>query len=178
MKIAILADSHDHYRLLDAAVRDAQAHGAQALLHCGDVVSPNTLRGLEKYGIPLHVIHGNNVGDLYVLSQLAQESGSVIRYHGPDADLMLGGKRIFMVHYPHYARAMALTGDWDIVCCGHEHRLEIALIDHVRGGKTLLINPGTVGGIGAPATYVICDLATLRCISREVSPQSEDPVLA
>jgi uncharacterized protein len=75
-------------------------------------------------------------------------------------------------------RAMALTGNWDIVCCGHEHRLEIALIDHVRGGKTLLINPGTVGGIGAPATYVICDLATLSCISCEVSPQSEDPVLA
>jgi putative phosphoesterase len=142
MKIAVLSDSHDHFSLLEAAARDALAHGANALLHCGDVVAPNTLRGLQKYGVPVHVIHGNNTGDLYVLAALSHEPGSVIHYHGQDAALELAGRRIFMVHYPHYARAMALTGDWDMVCFGHEHRVEIALVDHVLGGKTLLIEPG------------------------------------
>ena len=38
-----------------------------------------------------------------------------------EAGIELGGRRIFLVHYPHYARALAATGDWDLVCCGHSH---------------------------------------------------------
>ena len=33
-----------------------------------------------------------------------------------------------MVHYPHYAKAMALTGDYDLVCNGHEHRAVIGTL--------------------------------------------------
>ena len=44
MKLCILSDSHDNRRLLDHAVADAKARGAEAVLHCGDVVAPTTLR--------------------------------------------------------------------------------------------------------------------------------------
>ncbi len=75
-----------------------------------------------------------------------------MHYHGQDAGIELDGRRIFLVHFPHYAAAMATTGDWDLVCCGHDHRADIRRIDNMSGGQTLLVNPGTVGGIKAPAT--------------------------
>ena len=122
MKVCIVADSHDHIPLLDAAVATAKEDGAEAVLHCGDVVAPSTLKCLNKHELPVHVIHGNNTGDLYALATMASRPDNIIHYHGMDAGIELCGKRIFLVHYPHYARAMAATGDWDLVCCGHSHR--------------------------------------------------------
>lgn len=73
-----------------------------------------------------------------------------------------------MVHYPHYARAMALTGDYDLVCNGHEHRAIIEPIRNIKGETTLRIDPGTVGGVSAPATYAFGDLQTLEFEIRPV----------
>ncbi|MGD8592334.1 MAG: metallophosphoesterase family protein [Gammaproteobacteria bacterium] len=161
MKICILSDSHDNRKLLDIAVEDAKAAGAQAVLHCGDVVAPTTLRVLQKHGLPVHVIHGNNTGDLYNMAMLAQEPDSVVNFHGQDAGLELAGRKIFLVHYPHYARALSTTGEWDLVCCGHDHKVEISRVSNIKQSTTLLINPGTVGGVGAEPTYVMGDLATM-----------------
>jgi len=162
MKLCIVSDSHDNRPLLTAAVSDAKVRGARAVLHCGDVVAPTALRPLQRLGLPVHVIHGNNMGDTYAMLQLAQEPESVIHYHGQDAGLELAGRRIFIVHYPHYAQALATTGEWDIVCCGHDHRPAIRAVDTVRGAKTLLLNPGTVAGIGPQATYIFGDLASME----------------
>lgn len=174
MKVCILSDSHDHIPLLDAAVESAVDEGAEAVLHCGDVVSPSTLHCLDKYGLPVHVIHGNNTGDLYTLGRLASRDENHIHYHGMDAGLELAGRRIFLVHYPHYAHALATTGDWDLVCCGHSHKLQIDAIANLRGGTTHLVNPGTIGGVGrAPATFIMADLERMTFGSREISKRIE-----
>jgi uncharacterized protein len=172
MKICIVSDSHDNRRLLEIAVKDAKERGAQAVLHCGDVVAPTTLRVLQKFGLPVHVIHGNNTGDLYATAMLSNEADSVVTYHGQDVGMELAERKIFIVHYPHYARAMGVTGDWDLVCCGHDHRAEIDTINTVIDSQTLFINPGTVAGIGAQPTYVFGDLAEMQfeIISVPVDP--------
>ena len=175
MKVCIVSDSHDNRKLLDVAVLDAKNRGAQAVLHCGDVVAPTTLRVLQKYGLPVHVIHGNNTGDLVNTVNLANEPGSVINFYGQDAGIELAGRKIFMVHYPHYARAMGATGDWDLVCCGHDHKAEVDYIPNVNNSKTVFVNPGTVGGIGAKPTYVFADLASMQFDIHPV-PVSEDMV--
>jgi hypothetical protein len=69
---------------------------------------------------------------------------------------------VFLVHYPHYGHAMACTGEWDLVCCGHSHKAEIARRPHPGGTETWLVNPGTVAGLAAPATYALGDLADMR----------------
>ncbi|MCK4588074.1 MAG: metallophosphoesterase family protein [Gammaproteobacteria bacterium] len=158
MKICIVSDSHDNRRLLDIAVKDAKARGAEAILHCGDVVAPTTLKVLQKYGLPVHVVHGNNIGDPMATAQLSHDPESVVNYYGMDAGIELAGKKIFIVHYPHYARAMGATGDWDIVCCGHDHCAEIDNITTVKQTESVFINPGTVAGVGASPTYVMGDL--------------------
>jgi putative phosphoesterase len=162
MLVCILSDSHDHIPLLRSAVADAIQRGAGAVLHCGDVVAPSTLGQITGFGLPLHVIHGNNSGDMYMLGQLAQKSGGMLHYYGQDAALTLAGRRIFLVHYPHYARALAMTGEYDLVCCGHTHRPRIEKLPNMRGGETCVVNPGTVGGVGAAPSYVLGNLETLE----------------
>lgn len=174
MKICIVSDSHDQRRLLEAAVAQAKARGAEAVLHCGDVVAAATLKSLQKYGLPVHVIHGNNAGDTYTMARLSAVPGSLIHYYGPDAGIVLFGRNVFLVHYPHYARGLALTGEWDLVCCGHDHRAEIQCVTNVRGGHTWLVNPGTVGGVGAPATYVLGDLARMSFEVCDVAGGAQD----
>jgi len=178
MKVCIVSDSHDHRPLLEAAVRAAKAEGAEAVLHCGDVVAPSTLSVLKPLGLPVHVIYGNNSGDLYMMTRIASAPANQVTFYGQDAGVELGGRRIFLVHYPHYARAMATTGDWDLVCCGHDHEARIKLLDNIKGGKTPVVNPGTVGGVAAPATYVLGDLDTMTFVIRDVDLEATGEPLA
>jgi len=169
MKICIVSDSHDRADALAQAVREAKALGAQAVVHCGDVIGTQTLRPALALGLPVHVIHGNNLGDVVSLSRWARDSGGQLQYHGPDARLELGGRRIFVVHYPEYGYAMACTGDWDLVCCGHSHVAGSEQVANVKGSRTWLVNPGTVAGLAAPATWVLGDLAAMRFETHSMS---------
>ncbi len=168
MKICIVSDSHDHREPFAMAVAEAKGLGAQAVLHCGDLIAPSTLHAVVGLGLPIHLVHGNNTGDLYFLSKWAHEPKNRLHYYGQDGSLVLAERRIFIVHYPHYAKAMALTGDYDLVCNGHEHRAVIERIRNIKGGDTLRIDPGTVAGVSAPATYVFGDLQTLEFEIRPV----------
>jgi Cysteine-rich domain len=64
------------------------------------------------------VVHGNNLGDQVAMHKLMAKSGGTLVYHGQDAEMKLGGRRVFATHFPHYGRGMACTGDYDLVCCG------------------------------------------------------------
>jgi putative phosphoesterase len=166
VRICIVSDSHDRADALTQAVQAAKDEGAQAVIHCGDLIGTQTLRGALATGLPLHLIHGNNIGDQISLARWMRERNGQFEYHGPDARLELGGRKIFAVHYPEYGYAMACTGDWDLVCCGHSHVAAIEQVPNVKGGKTWLVNPGTVAGLAAPATWILGDLDAMRFDSR------------
>jgi hypothetical protein len=162
MKICIVSDSHDRAPMLAAAVAAAKEAGAQAVIHCGDVIGAMTLRPLIALGLPVHVVHGNNLGDPLALFNLCTASNGLITYHGADINLELAGRKLFATHYPHYGLGMACTGEYDIVCCGHSHDASVEQQPNVKGGTTWLVNPGSVGGLGAPATWLLADLASFE----------------
>lgn len=168
MKICIVSDSHDHRDHLAAAVTEAKSLGAETVIHCGDLVAPSTLHAVISLGLPIHLVHGNNMGDLFHLAKLANKPENHVHYYGQDGSFTLAGKRIFLVHYPHYAKAMALTGNHDLVCNGHEHHAVIERIRNIKGNETLRVDPGTVGGVSAPATYVLGDLEKMEFEIRPV----------
>ena len=168
MNVCIVSDSHDRAEALATAVREAAAQGAAAVIHCGDLIGAHTLHPVMSAGLPVHLIHGNNLGDAAALYRLARSSGGLLEYHGPDARIDLGGRRIFVVHYPDYGLGMACTGDWDLVCCGHSHVAGIEHVANVKGGATWLVNPGTVAGLAAPATWMLGDLDAMRFEVREL----------
>jgi hypothetical protein len=69
---------------------------------------------------------------------------------------------------------MACTGDWDLVCCGHSHVAAIERVATLRNGTTWLVNPGTVAGLAAPATWILGDLDTMRFEMRALSPPGSE----
>jgi uncharacterized protein len=159
MRVCIVSDSHDRGPMLARAIQAARAEGAEAVIHCGDLIGGNTLKPSLALGLPIHAVHGNNLGDPVATARIAYQSGGLLTYHGQDAMITLGDQRIFVTHYPHYGHAMACTGDYELVCCGHSHEAEVRRQPNVRGGHTWLVNPGTVAGLGAPvATWVMGDL--------------------
>lgn len=177
MKVCIVSDSHDRSEPLARAVLDAQAQGAEAVIHCGDLIGAQSLKPALALGLPIHLIHGNNIGDPQALHRLAAASDGRLKYHGVDGRIELFGRRIFLVHYDDYGYAMACTGHWDLVCCGHSHRAEVRQVPSVKGQSTWLVNPGTVAGLAAPATWVMGDLATMRFEVQQLgsAPQPQDP---
>lgn len=162
MKIAIISDSHDNRRLFREAAMNAKKQGAEALVHCGDIVAPSTLKEACHSGLPIHAIYGNNAGDLVMMHRVAAKPENKINFYGMDAGIRLHDRRIFVVHYPHYARAMAVTGEYDVVCYGHDHHYHEEQINNMEGTSTLLLNPGSVAGLDGPASYMILDLESMQ----------------
>jgi putative phosphoesterase len=168
MKVCIVSDSHDRAPMLGAAVSAGRDAGAELVIHCGDLIGANTLKPLLGIGLPVHFVHGNNLGDATALYRFCADSRGLLTYHGADAELQLDGRRIFATHYPHYGRGIACTGDYDVVCCGHSHRASIDRQRTVDGGASWLVNPGSVAGLGAPPTWILADLAGLAFEIREI----------
>ena len=158
MKVAVISDSHDNRSKFRQAATRAKHLGADAILHCGDIVAPSTLKEARDTGLPVHAIHGNNTGDLVMMNRVASKPENSISFYGQDAAINLAGRRIFIVHYPHYARAMALTGDYDLVCYGHDHTYNEERLENIKGEQTLLVNPGSVAGLDGPASFMLINL--------------------
>jgi len=77
-----------------------------------------------------------------------------------------------MNHYDGIARALAASGQFDVVCYGHNHIFEIARI-----GAALAINPGAIMGAafaadgtrtGVPSTFAIYETSTGQATRFEV----------
>ena len=58
-------------------------------------------------------------------------------------------------HYPPIAHDQARSGQYDLVCHGHDHIAHVEQMD-----RTLLINPGEVMGRLGKSTYALYDTAT------------------
>jgi hypothetical protein len=154
MRLAILSDTHDNlWALKDAMPRLAQA---DVVLHCGDLCSPFMLRHLAEGlpNTPLHVVWGNNEGDVLLMTRIAAQHPH-LHLHGAFAELTLDGARVALNHYPEIAHGLALSGKYDLVCCGHSHKRHAE-----RVGQCLWLNPGEIMGLLGPRTLALFDTAT------------------
>lgn len=153
MKLAVLSDIHDNiWKLATALGRLADA---DALVFCGDLCAPFIVPQLaEGFRGQIHLVFGNNDGDRFRITRQAGRFGHVT-VHGELAELTLDGNRVAIHHFDDVGRLIAASGQYDVVCCGHNHVFEVARI-----GKTLLINPGDIMGRFGPSTFVVYDTLT------------------
>lgn len=156
MLLAILSDSHDQIIHLRRAAEFAETSGAQALIHCGDLISPFMLQHLSLFTGEIHLIYGNNGGDHHLISSRCTTSSGKIHHHGVFGALELGGVHLAFHHYPDIAKGLAASGQYDVVCCGHNHRCEIQWINNC-----LLVNPGDLLGKDTPPGFLLLDTETL-----------------
>jgi hypothetical protein len=156
VKLAVISDSHDNIWKLDRAGQAIAS--AEAVIHCGDICSPFMVRRLGELAgdRPVHIVWGNNDGDPLLISKVAAGFPS-IQLHGQLAEVEVGGWRVAVNHYPVIARGLARSGDYDLVCYGH---------DHIRyegmEGDCLLLNPGELMGLKGRSTMAILETASRK----------------
>jgi putative phosphoesterase len=164
MIIAILSDAHDNIWKLAELLEDVSRSGAGALVFCGDLCAPFTLKQIgDGFEGPVHIVKGNNDGDMLFMSKVANSLDNVTLHSLPFAYLEFDGRRVAVNHYPEIARDQALSGQYDVVCHGHDH---VASVEQI--GSTLLINPGEVMGRFGRSTYALYDTETGEAALREV----------
>ncbi|MGI6657214.1 MAG: YfcE family phosphodiesterase [Desulfobulbus sp.] len=166
MRIAVLSDSHDHIPNLCRAVSLANAEQAEVLLHCGDLISPFMLKHLGRFQGPVHLLYGNNAGDRHLIASRCGTIFTNIRHHGEYGTLTLGSLRIALHHYPDLARTVARSGEYDLVCYGHDHIFHCERI-----GNCTLLNPGDLLGAEATPGFVLFDSKTGSTRRIEVGEQ-------
>jgi len=151
MKIAIMSDSHDNIWKLDQALE--QIPDADVLIHCGDLCSPFVIKKLGDWAgeRPVYIVWGNNDGDKLMITTNA-ESYPSLRLCGEYARLELDGIQVFATHYPGIAESVADSGDYDLVCYGHDHT---RALKEIKG--SILLNPGEIMGMNGTSSLAVFD---------------------
>lgn len=165
MLIAVLSDSHDQVANLHLAVLRANQARADLLIHCGDLISPFMLTHLHAFNGPVHLVYGNNVGDQHQIAEACDKSFHNLHHHGPYAFLNIDKWRIGVIHYPEVARKLARTGDFDLVCYGHNHIYKVEQV-----GSCMLVNPGDLLGDETQPSFVLINLEE-HSVHREFTGQ-------
>jgi putative phosphoesterase len=166
MRLAILSDIHDNVWKLDAALD--RVRGADAMICCGDLCSPFIVHQLGRgFGGPVHIIFGNNDGDLFRITANAARYPQ-IKIHGEMLRGDFGGKRVAANHYDNIARPIAAGGEFDVVCYGHNHVYDVSRI-----GRTLAINPGSIMGAMFAGDGTLTDAASTLVIYDTETDQAQ-----
>jgi uncharacterized protein len=178
MKIAIISDIHDNVWNLGPALETIK--DSEALVCCGDLCSPFIV-DLMAGGFPneIHIVFGNNDGDQYRIANNAVKYDGRVLIHREFAELNFDGKRFAVNHYPNIVRSIAGSGDYDVVCYGHNHVFKVEKVN-----ETLLINPGAIMGYDGvnkkdiPSTFVLYDTESNECKGYEVKLKDEAIIMA
>jgi hypothetical protein len=156
MRIAIISDTHDNLPNIDKMLGLVKALGIENIIHCGDVCAPMVMRYIaENFPGQVHLVFGNVDGDHDMMNQLAKEKLKNVIIYGEIGKVTLGGKKIAFTHKPDGAKQLAASGKFDLVFYGHTHKPWEETIN-----STKMINPGTLAGLFAKATFAVYDTAT------------------
>jgi putative phosphoesterase len=138
MRIGVVSDTHGHVLNAQAAARMLESLDVEAVLHCGDIGSPQVPPVFSRW--PTHYVLGNvDHYDDESLSDAVGNAGGT--FHSRFADLQLGGRRIALLHSDDGRKfdEVKTSGEYDLVCYGHTH-----VAEQHREGKTLVLNPGAL----------------------------------
>lgn len=137
MQVGIIADTHDNLEAVKEAVSRFQEHDVETIIHCGDVIAPPIIPFFE--GFRLHVVLGNNDGEVAGLRSAIDNLTSGGICHGRFGVIELDGLRIAALHGERLDEvdACARSGAFDLVCHGHHHE---SRCEEIEG--TQVVNPG------------------------------------
>lgn len=156
MTIAVLSDLHDNVTNWEIIVKLLTQEGVTVLLNCGDTCSPMMLATMAKaFPGAIHTVFGN-VADRELELERVRKLPNVTHY-GDQAEFTLAGKKIALTHFPEVAKSLAASGSYDLVCYGHNHLKRIEMV-----GRTLLVNPGTAGGMFQYPSFAFIDIASMQ----------------
>ncbi|MBS0264818.1 MAG: YfcE family phosphodiesterase [Planctomycetes bacterium] len=153
MRLGVVSDTHGHLGSTAAAVRILEQQDVSAVLHCGDLGSPDIVSLFARW--PAHFVFGNVDYDERELRDAIEMCG--LTCHDRFGSLDLGGRKIAWLHSDDrdLFEQTIQSGQWDLVCYGHTHVPEYHQV-----GRTLVLNPGALYRAN-PRTIAIVDLDDL-----------------
>jgi putative phosphoesterase len=155
MRLAVISDSHlsipdDRFERVYAR----HLSGADALLHCGDMVSPELYHSLCRHPRFL-AVRGNC--DTFRLDHELPPTLSAELAVAPGRSLRIGMAHGWGERSTVWQRVAELFPGFDLVCYGHTHRR-----DWTQRGQTHLLNPGSLAE-GSLALIDIADDGAMTC---------------
>lgn len=163
MKLAVMSDTHDNVWNLRRALEIVREEQADMIIHCGDFVAPFMLKELEKAGLPVYGVLGNNDGSGFLLAKTAFTELSRITLNEIVGFVDAQGFSVSFTHQRVVAEALALTGRFDLVCYGHSHVYRLETL-----GKTLLLNPGEILGKEGKPGFCMVNTATRAVVRHDM----------
>jgi len=161
MKIAIVSDSHENMNMIDKACEIMKNENVEVIFHAGDIISPIAIDHFKNCNCLMIAVFGNNDGDKLFIQEKIKTFGNIFTgiYEGE-----LAGKKIIMMHEPKAVSSIAKSGDYDLIIYGHTHVIDIRKV-----GKTLIINPGELGGwLKGKRSFVIMELPSMEYQLKEL----------
>lgn len=152
MKIAIISDSHDNIPNIEKFLNWINKNDVGMIIHCGDISAPSVVKEelAKKFKGVIHLVFGN-VADRELLPKVC-ESIDNVTLHGDVGELEVEGIKIAFCHFPEVARELAESGKYGLVFFGHTHKPWTEKV-----GSTVLVNPGTLGGMFQKASFALYD---------------------
>jgi uncharacterized protein len=156
MRLGILSDTHDELDRTNRAVRILRNAGAEALVHCGDLLSAPIVQAISA--LPAWFVFGNNDADSVPALRAAADEFRVVCL-GWSGVIELEAQPIGVVH-GHLTSDVrrVLASRPTFLLSGHSHMRADVMVDSIRH-----INPGALHRADA-FTVAILELSsgTLR----------------
>lgn len=140
MNLGVVSDTHDNLAAASAAADLFEERDVDAVLHCGDFISPPLLAAFDDRPFAFHGVLGNNDGELDGLERTIDGLSGGGTLHGRYATVEFDGVRVRMLHGDQGIEAVeeeARSGDVDYVLYGHFHAADRREVD-----GTTVLNPG------------------------------------
>ncbi|MDD2681041.1 MAG: YfcE family phosphodiesterase [Patescibacteria group bacterium] len=155
MLIAIASDLHDNLANWKIFNEYLKKQGITTLLFCGDLCANESLRVMRQdFEGKIFFISGN--AELYNSSEA--ENIKNTKFFGHYGKLEIDKLKIGLIHEPHHKTQLIKKIDsFDFIFYGHTHKPWIE-----QEGQTLIVNPGTIGGVYYRASFALLDTKTKK----------------
>lgn len=152
MKIAIISDTHDNLANLDKFLSFAKEEKINAVFHCGDFTTPETLKNfLEKFDGKFYLSLGNaDLKEEILENYSKRERLTIFEDFGI---IQIENRKIIFSHFLESIEGR--LNNCDFAFFGHTHKPSLKIF-----GKTKILNPGNLAGLYYKATFAVLDLET------------------
>lgn len=144
IKLGLLSDTHGRAQIAREAVQLLLDHGADMLIHLGDIGSVEVIDALaatrpgQSEQVEAHLVFGNCDWQTQPLAQYARDLGVI--EHGNAGELTVDSKRIVFTHgHLNTVMDQAIQSGADYLLHGHTHLQADDVV-----GQTRVINPGAL----------------------------------
>jgi len=174
MKVAIISDTHDNLATLAKFLAYIRENPVQAVIHCGDIASGETLEYLaEGFKGPIFACLGNMDYERSVETAAAKLSNRVELFKN-FGQAEFDGLKIGFCHHREVALRHCGSQEFNFVFYGHTHKpWKEEIVPRSSSGSSnpldgsdspncVLANPGNLAGMISKATFAVLDAQTKK----------------